>query len=145
MELTKNLEVRRVTVVNVQVRNDGRSSVERLDTSETGLNREGNSRNGDISGVGSSDNCEGALLFVSHRITRAGREWLHTASSAVKVESNVRRVGNSIEEVLVSPVVERLEGLIIPRKNECSLRGRIPAQIGLSSGEKPSMTHIVSG
>jgi hypothetical protein len=123
MELTKNLEIRGITVVNIQIRNDGRSSVERLNTSETSLNREGNSRNGNISGVGSSDDCEGASTFVSHRIYRGGgREGSLTASSSVKVESNVRRVGNSIEEVLVGSIVERLEGLVVPRKNECSLR-----------------------
>lgn len=53
--ISENLEVLGISSVDVQVRNDGRSSVERLNTGETSLNREGNSSDRDISGVGGCD------------------------------------------------------------------------------------------
>lgn len=43
----------------------------------------------------------------------------------MKVEFDIRSVCNSVEEVFVSSVIEGLERLILPRKNESSLRGEV--------------------
>lgn len=108
--------------MNIQVRHDSRTSVERLDSSETCLDRERNAGNGDVAGVGCCDDCS---ILACQLVPSSNRlPSLRTARASVQIERNVRRVGDSVKEVLVCAVVERLEGLVLERENESSLGNR---------------------
>lgn len=52
---------------------------------------------------------------------RAKSEQLRTACSSVKVETDVLRVRDGVEEASVRCIVERLERLVVPGEDECRL------------------------
>jgi hypothetical protein len=113
-----DLKVIRVSMVDVEVGNGRRSSVESLKTEKRGRNGEGDVVEIERTDGGTGDGC--GARTVSEELAWRSKNGARTVSGSVKSEGLRLIVGNLSDERAESAVVDRFEGNVLELKENRS-------------------------